>query len=58
MVVSEKLLKILACPACDDRPKVKLEGDILYCEKCGREYPIEDNIPIMLPERAKFRENK
>lgn len=57
-MVSEKLLEILACPACDDRPKVKLEGDILYCEKCRREYPIEDDMPIMLPERAKIREEQ
>jgi len=49
-------LEILCCPACDDRPKVELRGDKLVCTKCGREYPIRDNIPVMLVEEAEGME--
>ena len=53
-MVDEKLLEILACPACDDRPPVKLKGEKLVCEKCKRAYPIRDGIPVMLVEEAEI----
>lgn len=49
--IRPELLEILACPAC--KVKVRLEGEELVCEGCGRRYPIEDGIPIMLVEAAK-----
>ena len=49
-VIDKELLKILACPAC--KVCVRLEGDRLVCDKCGRRYPIRDGIPIMLMEEA------
>ena len=51
-VISPDLLEILACPACDSRPKVNLENDRLVCVECGRRYPIRDGIPVMLVEDA------
>jgi uncharacterized protein YbaR (Trm112 family) len=51
-VISPDLLEILACPACDSRPKVNLESDRLVCTECGRRYPIRDGIPVMLVEDA------
>ena len=54
MAIDEKLLEILACPACDDRPPVKLKGEKLVCEKCKRVYPIRDGIPVMLVEEAEI----
>ena len=50
--ISEKLLNILACPACEDRPKVEIRGESLYCPKCHRLYPIEDGVPLMLVDKA------
>ena len=47
-----KLLEILACPADDNRPRLRLDGDTLVCDQCGRVYPIRDGIPILLPEEA------
>ena len=55
--ISERLLKILACPACDTRPKVKLIDDSLHCPCCGRIYPIENGVPVMLVERATLGNN-
>ncbi len=47
-----KFLAILACPADEDRPPLRQDGDTLVCDKCGRIYPIRDGIPILLPEEA------
>jgi len=54
-VVSEELLKILACPhpKCHENHKldvspIEKEGDWIVCLRCGRKYPIRDDIPIML----------
>jgi len=53
-MISKELLDILACPACDERPPVKLSGDqkFLVCDKCGRHYPIREDIPVMLVDEA------
>ena len=53
--ISQRLLDILRCPACDDRPKVELQDDKLVCVKCGRAYPIKDGIPTMLVEEAEVK---
>ena len=49
-MIDEKLLEILACPAC--KGPVKLQDDWIVCQDCGRRYPIRDGIPIMLVEEA------
>lgn len=51
--ISEDLLEILACPYCKE--EVELKGEVLVCEKCGREFPVKDGIPQMLPDE--LREN-
>lgn len=54
--ISKELLEILACPA--DKQPVELQDDrFLVCRTCGRRYPIEDGIPIMLIEEGdKYRD--
>ena len=54
MSVPEKLLEILACPLCREDVNPTLAGDGLRCAKCGRIYPIRDDIPIMLVDEAIF----
>ncbi|GAF87004.1 unnamed protein product [marine sediment metagenome] len=49
-MIDEKLLEILACPAC--KGPIKLQDDWIVCQECGRRYPIRDGIPIMLIEEA------
>lgn len=51
-MIDKELLDILACPAC--KAEVKLEGDSIICVKCGRRYPIKDDIPIMLIDEAEM----
>lgn len=51
-MIDKELLDILACPAC--KSDVKLEAEKIVCVKCGRRYPIKDDIPIMLIDEAEF----
>lgn len=50
MELDPGLLEILACPEC--KVRVELEGDRLVCVQCGRQYRIENGIPIMLVDEA------
>jgi uncharacterized protein YbaR (Trm112 family) len=52
-VIDEKLLAILACPAC--KAPLRLDGNSLVCTKTEVRYPIEDGIPVLLVERAQPR---
>ncbi|HUS71067.1 MAG TPA: Trm112 family protein [Anaerolineae bacterium] len=52
-MISDDLLRILACPAC--KAKVELVKETwLVCtnDDCRRKYPIRDGIPIMLIEEG------
>ena len=56
-MINKELLDILACPAC--KADVKLENEKIVCTKCARAYPIKDDIPIMLIDKAELpNENK
>ena len=55
-MIDKELLDILACPLCKE--EVKLEDDRIVCTKCGRRYPIKDDIPIMLIEEAEVPEGQ
>jgi len=48
--IGPDLLDILVCPI--DKQRLRLEGETLICESCGRRYPIEDGIPNMLVEES------
>jgi hypothetical protein len=49
-LISEKLKEILVCP--EDKGALKeLEKEKkLQCTVCGRCYPVEDGIPVMIPD--------
>jgi len=55
-MIDELLLSILACPACDERPPLRLEGETLVCDVCHRRYPIRDGLPEVLIESATLPE--
>lgn len=52
-MIDPGLLEILACPRCDDRPPLRLQGSHLICDRCQSAYPIVDDIPHLLPEDAR-----
>ncbi len=50
-MVSSELLEILRCPACvrEKSGLLNLTRETwLVCQDCGRKYPINDDIPVML----------
>jgi uncharacterized protein YbaR (Trm112 family) len=50
-MIKKELLDVLVCPAC--KGEVREENEKIVCTKCGRKYPIEDNVPIMLVKEVK-----
>jgi uncharacterized protein YbaR (Trm112 family) len=58
MAIDDRLLEILACPACKADVKLKEDGNGLKCVQCKRVYPIKDDIPIMLIDEAKIEEDR
>ena len=55
-MIDKELLEILACPLC--KMEVRLENDKIVCTKCGRRYPVKDDIPVMLIDEAEMPEDK
>ncbi|MDV5122055.1 MAG: Trm112 family protein [Candidatus Scalindua sp.] len=55
-MIDKELLEILACPLC--KAEVRLENDKIVCTKCGRRYPVKDDIPVMLIDEAEMPEDK
>lgn len=51
-MIDKELLAILACPLC--QADVELKEEKIVCSKCGRRYPIRNDIPIMLIDEAEL----
>ena len=49
-MIDPKLLEILACPACGG--EIKLKDNRIVCLKCGRKYPINNGIPVLITDQA------
>ena len=52
MGISKELLDILACPKCKGDIYLNDSEDGLICDACKLKYPIEDDIPVMLIDKA------
>ena len=57
MKMDAALLEILACPACRaplraDEAALSGEG-ALVCTACGLQYPVRDDIPVLLVDEAR-----
>jgi uncharacterized protein len=62
--MQKRLLDILACPMDKHYPLELLEFEadgqtvkegIILCSECDRYYPIEEEIPVMLPDNLRSR---
>lgn len=51
-MLSEELLKILACPKCKGDLEYDKQKEKLTCHVCRLRYSVKDDIPIMLIEEA------
>ena len=52
MAIAQELLEILVCPSCKQPVKLTSEQNGLRCEQCNLIYPIIDDIPVMLVDKA------
>ncbi len=52
MPLKKELLNILACPQCKGKLDLKRAHDGLACSKCQVVYPVKNEIPIMLVDKA------
>ncbi|GEM_PF-266189 len=52
----KELVEILACPI--DKQPVRMEENWIICSYCDAHYPIQDGIPCMLIEEAKYPNGK
>lgn len=52
MAVAKELIDLLVCPNCRGRIEYKERRNLIICTECGLQYPVRDNIPVMLVEEA------
>lgn len=52
-MLDKELMSILACPKCKGKVVYNKSKDGLVCAACKLEYPIRDDIPVMLIDEAK-----
>jgi len=52
-MLDKELMNILACPKCKGKVTYNKAKDGLTCAACKLEYPIRDDIPVMLIDEAK-----
>lgn len=50
MALSDNILPLLACPACQG--KLVESGDYLLCPSCALKFPVRDGIPVLLLSEA------
>ncbi|QIM64781.1 Trm112 family protein [Frederiksenia canicola] len=50
--MNEKLLNIIACPVSHQKLEWDKENNRLISRQAQLAYPIENGIPVLLPERA------
>ena len=63
--MNKKMMEMLACPIdkhfpleifeSNSKEQIILEG-VIYCSKCSRFYPIIEEIPIMLPDELRNKD--
>jgi uncharacterized protein YbaR (Trm112 family) len=56
-MLDKELMDILACPKCKGKVEYNHAKDGLICPACKLEYPIRDDIPVMLIDEAKALDN-
>jgi uncharacterized protein YbaR (Trm112 family) len=51
-MIPERLLTILACPACTGDLEPDAERVALLCRSCNLVFPVRDGIPVLLVDQA------
>jgi len=55
MAIDREFLELLACPVCREALEYieKDNEEYLVCTGCRKHYPIENGIPVLLPDAGK-----
>jgi len=51
-VIAPEIVKTAVCPLCHGALRSEEDGAWLRCAECGKRYPVEDGIPVLLARRA------
>jgi uncharacterized protein YbaR (Trm112 family) len=51
-IISERLLRVLACPICKNSLSCNEATGRLHCQRCKQSYPVRDGIPVFLVGEA------
>lgn len=54
MALDYKLLEIVACPVCKGKLNYDKDRSELVCRADKLAYPVEDDIPVLLENRARL----
>ncbi|HEX8456437.1 MAG TPA: Trm112 family protein [Pyrinomonadaceae bacterium] len=57
MKITEEFVELMICPACGAKVRLGVDGGAIKCLGCRRVYPIEDDMPMMLPDRATIEDD-
>lgn len=55
MKLDPMVLEIIACPACHSRLVIDEDAAELACTGCDLNYPVRDDIPVLLVDEARSR---
>ena len=58
MKITEDFVEMMICPACGSKLRLKEDGGAIKCLGCRRVYPIEDDMPMMLADKATFEDGE
>jgi len=51
-----KIEELKETPDCEECLRTEIDEGVLYCPECGRWYPIMEEIPILLPDELRNKE--
>ena len=57
MKITEEFVETMICPACRSKLRLREDASAIKCAGCKRVYPIEDDIPMMLPDKATIEDD-
>ena len=57
MKITEEFVEMMICPACGSKVRLKEDGGAIKCVGCRRVYPIEDDMPMMLADKATIEDH-
>ena len=57
MKITEEFVEMMICPACGSKVRLRDDASAIKCVGCRRVYPIEDDMPMMLADKATFEDD-